>query len=173
MRRGLKELHQDKRGAVLVEFLVALMPLMITFFGSLQLMQVATARVVVKHGAIVGARAAAVISNKNRNTPDQPNGSDADVEAGVKLAMGPWVKTMQSIDVRVDDQSSCDDPYGPVTVTVRAEYKCSVPFGNLICSGMRFDGFHWNRPNAYPIEQRFTFPHQGARYQEGGGASCN
>jgi uncharacterized membrane protein HdeD (DUF308 family) len=30
-KRGLKELHSDKRGAVLVEFAVAFMPLMITF----------------------------------------------------------------------------------------------------------------------------------------------
>lgn len=162
-KRGLKELRSDKRGAVLVEFAVAFMPLMITFSAFVQLQQMATARLVVKHSAIVGARAASVISNKARNTPDQKDGDNTDeVKAGVQAAMGPWKNTMSNVTVTVDDSSTCDDPYGMVSVTVNADYKCSVPFSNLfMCGAAKTHTFK-------PMTARF--PHQGARYQEGGGA---
>ena len=161
----MQKLNADKKGAVLVEFLVALMPLMITFSCFVQLAQSATAKLVVKHSAIVGARAAAVISNKNNNTPDQPKGANqADIEAGVKAALGPWLPHMQSVQVQVEDTSSCDDPYGLVKVTVTVEHKCEVPFGGrLICGA----GGATHR-----FKQAYSFPHQGARYKDGGGADC-
>lgn len=167
----MRPLHRHRRaharGAVLVEFVVALMPLMTTFFFTLQLMQLATAKLVVKHAALVGARGAAVISNKNGNTPDQAAGDNvADIRTGVELALGPWRKTMAKVDVEVDDRSSCQNQYGPVAVTVRADYKCSVPFGNLLC---RMGG---NGTSVRTLTQRYAFPHQGARYHDGGGSSC-
>lgn len=163
---SLGKFHRDRRGAALVEFLVAFMPLMITFTSFVQLSQIATANIVVKHSAVVGARAASVISNAHKNTPDQLDGDNrAEIEAGVKLAMGPWEKTMRSVKVDVDDQSSCNDPYGMVTVTVNADYRCSVPLGGRIVCGVLGGG--------HPIVQKFGFPHEGARYQEGGGAKCD
>lgn len=159
-------LHHDRRGAVLVEFLVAFTPLMITFSCFVQLSQMATAKLVVKHSAIVGARAAAVISNKNNNTPDQPKGDNkADIEAGVRAALGPWAKQMASVNVTVHDKSSCSDPYGLVKVTVTAEHRCNVPFGGrLMCGAVGA---------THTLEQAYAMPHQGARYQEGEGASCD
>jgi Flp pilus assembly protein TadG len=162
-KRELKDLRSDKRGAVLVEFAVAFMPLMITFSAFVQLQQIATARIVTKHAAIVGARGAAVISNKAHNTPDQKDGDNADeVKQGVEAALGPWKKTMSNVNVKVDDTSTCEDPYGMVSVTVTADYKCSVPFSSLfMCGAGRTHQFK-------PMVARF--PHQGARFQEGGGA---
>ena len=161
----MKKLNADKRGAVLVEFLVALMPLMITFSCFVQITEMATAKLVLKHSAVVGARAAAVISNKNNNTPDQPKGANqADIEAGVKAALGPWLPHMQSVQVKVEDSSSCDDPYGMVKVTVTVQHKCEVPFGGrLLCGAV--GGTH-------TMKQAYGFPHQGARYKDGGGADC-
>jgi uncharacterized membrane protein YgcG len=162
----MKKLHTDKKGAVLVEFLIALMPLMITFSCFVQLSQMATAKLVVKHSAIVGARAAAVISNKHNNTPDQPKGDNmADIEAGVNAALGPWKKQMASVTVKVEDSSSCDDPYGMVKVTVTAAHKCLVPFGGrLMCGAVGA---------THTMEQAYTMPHQGARYADApGGAEC-
>ena len=158
-------LHRDKRGAVLVEFLVAFMPLMITFSCFVQLAQMATAKLVVKHSAIVGARAAAVISNKNKNTPDQKKGDNqADIESGVHAALGPWDGTMSTVRVVVDDKSSCDDPYGLVKVTVTAEHQCRVPFGGrLLCGAVNA---------THTLEQAYSMPHQGARYKDGDGADC-
>lgn len=161
----MQKLNADKKGAVLVEFLVALMPLMITFSCFVQLAQSATAKLVVKHSAIVGARAAAVISNKNNNTPDQPKGANqADIEAGVKAALGPWLPHMQSVQVQVEDTSSCDDPYGLVKVTVTVEHKCEVPFGGRLVCGAG--------GATHTFRQAYSFPHQGARYKDGGGADC-
>jgi len=162
-RKGtLKGLHQNKRGAVLVEFAIAFMPLMITFSSFVQLQQMATARIALKHATIVGGRAASVISNKNRNTPDaEDKDNDDEVKKGVVAALGPW-KTKITVNVKVEDTSSCDDPYGMVSVTVNADYKCSVPFSNLfMCGASKTHAFK-------PMTSRF--PHQGARYQDGDGA---
>jgi len=163
-KKGIKSLHKDKRGAVLVEFLVAVMPLMITFSSFVQLQQIATARLMVKHSAVVGARAAAVITNKNKNTPDQKQDENfKTVEAGIIAALGPWSKTM-TVSPKIEDASSCADPFGMVTVTVNANYKCSVPFGGRIVCGL---GARHDFQNI-----KYSMPHQGARYKDGDGASC-
>ena len=166
-RQTRNKLHDDKRGAVLVEFVVAFMPLMITFSCFVQLAQIATAKVVVKHSAIVGARAAAVISNAHKNTPGQEIGDNKEqIEAGVKAALGPWSKTMESVEVEIEDKSSCSEDngqYGLVAVTVTAEYKCSVPFGGrLLCGAVGA---------TRTLKQTYGFPHQGARYKTEG-ADC-
>lgn len=143
------------RGAVLVEFVVAIVPLLVTFFSFVQLAKIASARLMVKHAAIVGARAAAVIANGNDNTPDQKAGANVDqIEAGVRAALGPWDATMRKLEVTVVDRSNRDDPYGLVTVTVRADYGCRVPMGQLICLG-----------KTKTLVETFSLPHQGARYR--------
>jgi Flp pilus assembly protein TadG len=166
IRRGtLKGLNKDKRGAVLVEFAIAFMPLMITFSSFVQLQQMATARIVVKHATIVGGRAAAVFANEHHNTPEGEKSADGkeDVKNGVMAALGPWRGTMSNVDVKVEDKSDCEDPYNMVSVTVTADYKCSVPFANLfMCGAGKTHSFK-------PMTSRF--PHQGARYQDGAGAS--
>jgi Flp pilus assembly protein TadG len=160
----VKRLHTDKKGAVLVEFLVAVMPLMITFSSFVQVAQVATARIVVKHSAIVAARAAAVISNGHNNTPDQEKGDNqSEIESAVNAALGPWADTMDSVQVQVDDKSSGDDPYGMIQVTVTTQYHCSVPFGaSIVCKA----------GGARTITQKASFPHQGACYTDPGGGGC-
>jgi Flp pilus assembly protein TadG len=164
-KSGLGRLHKDRKGAVLVEFLVAVMPLMITFSSFVQVAQVATARLVVKHSAIVAARAAAVISNAHSNTPDQKKGDNKDeIEAAVRAALGPWAQTMDSIKVEIDDQSSGGDPYGMVQVTVTTEYHCSVPFGStIVCKA----------GGARTMTMKAAFPHQGACYADGEGGGCS
>ena len=74
------------------------------------------------------------------------------------------MRDFQYLDVTVDDKSTCDDPYGLVTVTVDADYRCSVPFGNILVCGQAKTTHH--------IKQTFGFPHEGARYAEGGGSTC-
>jgi Flp pilus assembly protein TadG len=164
-RGSLRSLHSDRKGAVLVEFLVAFMPLMITFSSFVQVAQVATARLVVKHSAIVAARAAAVITNAHNNTPDQKKGDNkGEIEAAVRAALGPWSKTMDSIQVEIDDQSSGADPYGMVQVTVKAQYHCSVPFGStIVCKA----------GGARTITMKAAFPHQGACYDDDEGGGCS
>ena len=171
MRESMKRksLHQDKRGAVLVEFLVAFMPLMITFSSFVQLAQIATARVVTKHSAIVAARAAAVISNEHNNTPDAKKGKNqGDIDSAVHAALGPWDKTMSSVSVDIKDTSDGTDVYGMITVTVTAQYKCSVPFGAYLVCGHSVDG----APKEHKFVHKITFPHQGGCYTDLGGGGC-
>ncbi len=153
-----RRLHRNTKGAVLAEFVIAFVPLLTTFFNFVQLSKVATARLVVKHGTIAGARAAAVISNANNNTPDAKNDGKSDITNAVKMAMGPWVArgAISGVDVQVNDQSSREDPYGWVTVTVRATYRCTVPMGQLACLG-----------GTKQLEESYRMPHQGAIYDPG------
>ncbi len=167
MRRAkpIKAFHQDKRGAVLAEFLIALMPLMITFSSFVQLTQIATARLVLKHTTVVAARAAAVMSNGNNNTPGMKNAdkNEGELLMAVKAGLGPWDSTMENLSVKVDsDQSSGSDVYGMITVRVQADYHCAVPFGGfIVCRG-----------RTRPMNLTASFPHQGACYQDLGGTSC-
>ena len=162
---GSIRLHRDKRGAVLIEFLVAFMPLMITFSSFVQLAQITTARIVTKHSTIIAARAAAVISNEKNNTPDAKKGKNQDeIEAAVHAALGPWDKTMNSVKVDINDQSDGNDVFGMIQVTVTARYRCSVPFGGFLVCG-RNGGVH-------EIVQKAAFPHQGACYADLTGGGC-
>jgi Flp pilus assembly protein TadG len=154
----MKSLRKDNRGAVLAEFIIAIVPILTAFFCFVQLAHIAGARLAIKHGAIVGARAAAVITNKNDNTPGQTKGDNqADVKAGVQLAMMPWILkgSISNVNVTIDDQSTTGDTYGWVTVTVKANYNCfNVPMSQIICAGRNTE-----------MTEVAKMPHQGANYK--------
>jgi Flp pilus assembly protein TadG len=154
----LERLGRDRKGAVLAEFMLAIVPVLTMFFTFVQLSRVASARLVVKHSAIVGARAAAVIANGKNNTPDQEKKTNEDqITTGVKAALGPWWSKpggITSVIVKVTDTSSRADPYNWVEVKVSATYACRVPMGFLACAG----------PSKLIVET-FKMPHQGALYE--------
>lgn len=147
-----------QRGAVLVEFALAFLPLLILFFTTAQLAKMATARLAVKHSAIVGARAAAVLSNVNDNVPDQKQGSQQnEIDNAVKAALGPWWQLegpIMTVKVTVTDSSTRDDPYNWVEVNVKAQYACRLPFGFLVCGGLTKE-----------LKENYRMPHQGAQYR--------
>ncbi len=153
---GWKELRKNTKGAVMAEFVIAIVPVFMTFFSFVQLSKIATARLVVKHGAIAGARAAAVISNANDNTPDAKGDGQGDINNAVKAAMGTWTSkgSITGVSAQVQDQSSKADPYGWVTVTVTATYQCKVPMGFIACGG-----------GSKQLKESFRMPHQGALYK--------
>ncbi len=154
-----------QRGAVLAEFVIVAIPLLISFFAFAEVGHVAVANLMVRHATVAGARAASVISNKNGNTPDQEKGAnEKEVEEAVRVALGDHTKMMVSIDVTIDDRSTCEDYFGMVKVTVEATYKCNVPLGGLVVCG--FDRMK-------TIKQVAQLPHQGARYKsDKGGGGC-
>lgn len=158
------------RGAVAVEMVILALPVFFTFFSAVQIMDMATARLLVKHATIAGARAAAVFSNQGNVTPDQPQGLNQDkVEAAVKSSVGGYTKFL-SFEVEITDNSNCDDPYGPVTVKVRATYKCRIPLGLQICKAPGLEA--GSERSSVVLKDEFTMPHQGAKYkgtQSGGG----
>jgi Flp pilus assembly protein TadG len=152
----IRRLRTDQRGAVLAEFVIAIVPLLITFFSFVQLSKIATARLMVKHGTIIGARAASVISNVNNNNPGAKGDGKADITQAVRHGMGTWIAngSISSVDVKIDDQSTRNDPYGWVIVTTTATYQCRVPMGFIACGG-----------RTKTLTESYRMPHQGAIYE--------
>jgi hypothetical protein len=153
----MKRLVKDKKGAVLAEFVVAIFPLLTIFFVFVQLSMLAVAGLIVKHSAIVGARAAAVYSNVHHNVPDRcKDDGKQKIDDGVRAAVGPWQNRIVT-NVTVRDQSSLGDDdgvYDLVTVMVTAQVRCDVPLGRIICG----------RTGIHQIVETKSMPHQGARY---------
>lgn len=155
-----KSLVKDERGAVLAEFVIAFVPIMTMFFTFVQLSQLATAKLVQEHGAIIGARAAAVYTNEHKTNPTFKEGMhDAEVKQGVLNAMKPFIDNGQisGVNVTVEDESSESDPYGWVSVEVTATYHCKVPMGQLACGGR----------TKQLKAVKMKMPHQGALYTGG------
>lgn len=145
-------------GAVVVEFAVVLLPLLITFFSFIQVGKVYTSHLVMKHAAITAARAAAVVTKNGDNNP-YATGDEDDVQEAAKRAMGRWAQggAIERIKVKIDDQSDESDPYGMVTVSVTADIVCGVPLASrIVC-------FPKGRITK---TVKASYPHQGAVYKE-------
>jgi hypothetical protein len=151
--KDAKSLLHDKRGAVLAEFVVALVPLLTIFFVFVQISAIAAARIRFKHAAVIGARAAAVFSNKGDNCPECSGDGTGEVNAAVRAALGSVNRNVTGVSASVNDRSNRSDPYGLVTVTVTGNYQCGVPLGKIICGG------------GVTFTERKSMPHQGAIYR--------
>lgn len=158
-----KGLVRDQRGAVLAEFVIAVVPLMMTFFGFMQVSKIFTAGLGVRHAAVIAARTASVYSNRANNNPGAEGDGRSQARQAAGAALGPWISdgTISNVNVDVDDRSSRSDPYGPVQVQVTATYRCKVPMmGRIVCGG-----------GSKTITTRTMLgfsaqmPHQGAKYE--------
>jgi hypothetical protein len=149
-----KNLRDDKRGAVLAEFVVVLVPLLTIFFVFVQISAIAAARIRFKHAAVIGARAAAVFSNKGDNCPECQGDGSGEVNAAVRAALGSTNSKITGVSAQVNDRSNRTDPYGLVTVEVTGRYQCGVPLGRIICGG-----------GSVAFTERKSMPHQGALYR--------
>jgi hypothetical protein len=152
-----RSLRDDTKGAVLAEFVVAIFPMLTIFFVFVQLSMLAIAGLIVKHSAVVGARAAAVFANEHDNVPELCGDKGKQrIDDAVRAALGPWSNRITTT-VEVIDQSSRsedDGAYDLVTVKVTAQVRCQVPLGKVICgvSGQK------------QFVDTKSLPHQGARY---------
>jgi hypothetical protein len=152
-RKSRRKVRQ--RGAVLVEFIVALTPLLMTFFSLVQLGKMMTAQLAFKHAATVAVRSASVIIKKDHN----PGASDdtEEVNEAAALAVGDFIKSFSSLEATVTGGESVN---GIVTVELRGTYRCKVPLGKLLVCGL--GGTHAFKP------VRSSLPLYGARYKLGG-----
>jgi Flp pilus assembly protein TadG len=154
-----RTLRKDQRGAVLAEFIVAIVPLLMMFFGFAQLAKLAAGRIVLKHSAIVAARAASVMTNAANNNPCQPNGmNEGQILNAATMALGRyWGRNggFERMAVTVTDTSSRSDPYNWVSVRVVGVFECDVPMmGRIMCGGA----------TTTMRAEVFRMPHQGASY---------
>jgi len=158
-----KGLIRDQRGAVLAEFVIAVVPLLMTFFGFLQVSKLFTASLGVRHAAIIAVRAAAVYSNRANNNPGADGDGASQARQAAGSALAPWISdgSISNVTVQVDDRSSRSDPYGPVQVQVSATYNCRVPMmGRIVCGGGRKTISTQNM-----LGFSAQMPHQGAKYE--------
>lgn len=147
---------------MLAEFVIAVVPLMMTFFGFLQLSKIFAAGLGVRHAAVIAVRAAAVYSNRANNNPGQDGDGAQQARQAAGAALAPWIAdgSISSVTVDVEDRSTRNDPYGPVQVQVTATYNCRVPMGRVICSGGR-STITTRNMNGFSAQM----PHQGAKYE--------
>lgn len=65
----MTRLLRDQRGVVMLEFLVALLPVMVMFLGLIQFSFIAGAKLLLRHSAAVAARAAVVVLEDSADLP--------------------------------------------------------------------------------------------------------
>jgi len=162
-----RELAGGTRGAVYVEFLIAFLPLFSFFLCLVQLAMLQTANLIVKHAAVVAARAAVVILPDD---PDRYGGANINRAEGtrrdkiVQAATIP-LSTLEDFpfpEVRFPTDEGGDDDrvvFGRddlVRVQVNQLYRCRVPLARTIVCGAFF-GLKRLRGEA-------SLPNQGASY---------
>ncbi|MFO0640590.1 MAG: hypothetical protein U0183_15330 [Polyangiaceae bacterium] len=163
IRDSHRTLVRDQRGAVLAEFVIAVVPLMMTFFGFLQVTKLFTAGLGVRHAAIIAVRAASVYAAGKDNNPGESGDGKSQAEQAARGALAVWLSdgSISNVNVTLDDRSSRSDPYGPVQVQVTATYNCRVPMmGRVICSGGRK-----TISTQTMVGFSAQMPHQGAKYE--------
>ncbi len=149
-------LARDKRGAVLAEFAVAIMPLLLGFFVFFQVAVMVVAKMFVRHATICAARAGIVIKGGGDTNPmmdGEPQGTDGDIDNAFKGGLGMWGQSgMLAGSVTVSDPGG---PTGDVTANSTVNFNCSVPLGGrIVCAG-----------GPILMTDTATLPKQGARYK--------
>jgi hypothetical protein len=153
---------QGTRGAILVEFWFAFVPLFTIFLCLCELTRYFTTREVAVHAASIAVRSCAVIDRVNPGPDLGLNGKSEEVRAAVLEALGPWHENgsgnLSLEDVQCKGTGDPADPHHPDEVTVQLWYRCSIPIAReLVCE--RHGAVHLKR-----VTVRDRFPHQGARY---------
>lgn len=124
----------DARGAVFVEKLIALLPLLAVFFLGWELAELGAANLVVQRASAAAGRAAMVVlpDDPAFYADEPPDRYEGERRAEIELAAGMILSAIpqlnEDFEVDVSDPSA---GFGQIDVTVRAPYRC----GNvgLIC----------------------------------------
>jgi hypothetical protein len=166
----MKELFRSRNGAVYVEFLIAIMPMLMLFWGLMQLNGLLLADLVTRHAAVNAVRAAIVcdsqakdLGGKQRLQTDSKLGSTGGCayEAAKKsLSAVHSFGDPPVFAVKIDGANKSGN--APVTATVVAAYHCRVPLvGGLVC-GLFTAGT--DAMNIRFLSRAATLPNQGASY---------
>lgn len=175
---------EERGGAAMVEFALAIMPVLILFFGMMQWSICAYVNLIVQHAAIVAARAEAVM---RPGMPD--NGGETGTGSDLEKAIAPLfvhvagfesILGLGNLSVKVTTQARpCDQTMNVVQVTLY--YPCTIPLGNKIaCGGALSDASSaFGGPMFMKLTSSASFPNQGSYYESvwaskiGGGVSCS
>lgn len=153
---------RDQRGAVYLEMLISYLPVLLFFFGVLQLADVAAAHLIVERAAGAAVRAAVVVIPDDEVfylgtelSPAERKRADIERAADMVLrAMHRLVHDGHNVELNRDMsiEHERDHLRDPVTARVSVEYRC---FARLFCG--------WG--GTLSLQAEATLPYQGARYR--------
>lgn len=159
-------LKDDQRGAVMVEFIIAFLPIFFCFWCILQSAGLYSAKLVVKHSAYLGARAAGVVlpddpANYNKAGMYEVTGERKDdIEKAVMLGLvanGSLMTPAAQIKIG-DKQGNAKQSFARwqvATVDVEVPYRCGLPVAQYVVCG--FSGFRM-------LKAKASFAIHGADY---------
>lgn len=171
-------LASDARGVVMLEFLIAFVPVLVLFLGAVQLALLSAAELVVQHAAIAGARSAAVVLDDDLARYENAARGDllgARAQAISRAVLHP----LSTLAASVPEATTVAFPVAPSspqlatdfaedaeTVTVRVTHlaRCVVPIARALgCEPFTPpDGSPQQRIKRLQAEA--TMPRFGARY---------
>ncbi len=150
--------RHPESGAVYVEFIVAILPMLVLFWGLLQVNGLLLADLVVRDAASNAVRAA-IVCDSDESTSGPSGAQDCAQQAAEATTKA--VKSIQSVGVQVANASASGN--APVTATVSASYDCQVPLvASVACSLFAGEG---NFSSVAVIQRSATLPNQGHFYK--------
>jgi len=166
----ITKLGRSRGGAVYVEFLIAIMPMLTLFWGMMQLNGLLLADLVTRHAAVNAVRAAIVCGSQAKDMGTTPHAQDAaTLGSSGGCSYEAAKKTLSAVHsfgdppvFAVKIEGAAKKGNAPVTATVVAAYHCRVPLvGGLVC-GLFTAGT--DAMNIRFLSRAATLPNQGATY---------
>jgi Flp pilus assembly protein TadG len=154
-RKRFGGLVEDRGGAAIVEFALAIMPVLCIFFGMVQWSIVAYVHLIVKHAAFVAVRCEAV---QNTGMPDASttSGTDdcADPNSGAVSTLFADIPGAKG-NITITPTLAGPTTQALDTVQVALTYNCTIPLGNVLACGSGM---------TQTLSESASFPNQGSVY---------
>jgi hypothetical protein len=155
-------LHDDRRGAAMVEFIVILVPLMTLFLSMLELSRLAIAHLLLERAAGMAVRACAVVKDQPANCGTDAAEADRLIELAASEGLRPWNDTNLLVD---GVECRTKKPSGEDTLQIRARFRCAVPIArDILCSKPRDPAQPSAAISTRAVGASARYAHQGASY---------
>lgn len=163
----MNSLVSDRRGAVILETLIAFLPILFFFLGICSAADGYAHYLIVQRAASAAARAAVVVLPDHQghyaNTPlhRYERQRKRDIERAAQLVLDHSElfrggrRSVRLVGYRPPRPRQKGAPSEPITVAVTAEYKCVLPLLNLVCG----------RARRLDLTAQASLPYQGADYR--------
>jgi Flp pilus assembly protein TadG len=159
LHRCARRVREDRRGAIVLESLVAFLPIFAFFIGVAQVADGYAAQLIVRRAASAATRAAVVVlpddgvhygDGENRGRDSFLGGRRLEVERAAKLVTSANASLSKVVvDVRGTYSGS-----ELTTVHVSADYRCLISLISLFCG----------RDKIVKLQASAALPYQGAEY---------
>ncbi len=165
--RAVEPSLRSNSGSAYVEFIIAVVPRLVLFWGIMQLNGLLLADLVARHAAVHAVRAAIVCDSQvgHPQSGDELAAPGGCAYEAAKLALSS-VRSFGAPDFTVRIEGASRHGNAPVTATVIASYRCQVPLAaSLLCGGLlREEGSSPGAPGVLQLTRKATLPNQGAGY---------